>query len=989
MGACGFGKGDRQSSHSKLERKSASPDRRRLGAEEKISFRSMNERKSNVVLIERANMGGMGTIIKGFHLRSKRMLAMINLTKKDIAMLEQVRHPQILSLEEDVYHIDCPAMSAVEYLDQGSIFDIIQAHGCLPESVISFVTQQVLSGLAHIHSNRVVHRDLTPSNILVSRRGQVKIAGFSLACELSECTGLTEKKGSGAYMSPEMVAGFMCSEASDIWSLGLTVIYCATGKQLNENDDAGKTVERIWSHPKSFSLEFCLFIDRCMAKDPISRSTAIELLSSKFITIYSDGFYKISSFLGTEYDSKMNRANAEKEVVALAGRIKELSFRETLLFSQFDTHETLAAHFHVSIDFVSTILSDLSLTPQNPSTSSSFPDHTSTNPQPPNPNPRPSPLVVSQPQNVLVTQKLPSTFPLVNNATTTLTRAVDSKHAAPNTEIISDQPLPLPDQAVSNLEICDDEELELSMALERIQEMEKHTINEDPERIDHESLAMSLDNQDAKLDIQTNTNAPNGGKEPFVTALERQENVQLEMIYTELKEDAQIHLDEKMIMEQTREKNDAMVLEMMYAMEKKKRKSETEGQGVQGGVYTFQDPPEWEGGENRPQIETKAEHPFSESKLFPSSGYKDMKLFPSSEPKDMKPSGSGLYKNGRKARKHPNQSKFPVKRLRISSKESLSDSYSSNPLHAQSCSKSAYISEFEKILSDLTIKTRVSIRDFIKREKDPNYRNRSSVASPVECVPELRDNLPRLEVMCWYAEQPTMMRVCNAIARDVQTAYNCLEMLQIPILRACFGNKEFERVIGDDYNTLILRSDVSGIARAIRWGIPLNRLYCSPLNMACHYGKRYIVRLLVEHGHAKVNTIDYSNGYTALMCAASDPELVKYLLDRNANPSHGQPLKSALMVNCDKSVKLLLSAGADPTLPPEAPALETALSHYRSTYVIKQMLRSVQEVWLLINCIFERPNTPCTRIRRIILECCYGRRVCLIVESVQCGLMGT
>eukprot|EP00954_Amorphochlora_amoebiformis_P016363 1281843-Amorphochlora_amoeboformis.AAC.1 len=40
----------------------------------------------------------------------------------------------------------------------------------------------------------------------------------------------------------------------------------------------------------------------------------------------------------------------------------------------------------------------------------------------------------------------------------------------------------------------------------------------------------------------------------------------------------------------------------------------------------------------------------------------------------------------------------------------------------------------------------------------------------------------------------------------------------------------------------------------------------------------------------------------------------------------------------DKSVKLLLSAGADPTLPPEAPALETALSHYRSTYVIKQML---------------------------------------------------
>eukprot|EP00954_Amorphochlora_amoebiformis_P001081 83822-Amorphochlora_amoeboformis.AAC.1 len=100
MGACGFGKGDRQSSHSKLERKSASPDRRRLGAEEKISFRSMNERKSNVVLIERANMGGMGTIIKGFHLRSKRcegvvfrgMLAMINLTKKDIAMLEQVVH---------------------------------------------------------------------------------------------------------------------------------------------------------------------------------------------------------------------------------------------------------------------------------------------------------------------------------------------------------------------------------------------------------------------------------------------------------------------------------------------------------------------------------------------------------------------------------------------------------------------------------------------------------------------------------------------------------------------------------------------------------------------------------------------------------------------------------------------------------------------------------------------------------------------------------
>ncbi|RZR73166.1 hypothetical protein BHM03_00020982 [Ensete ventricosum] len=117
---------------------------------------------------------------------------------------------------------------ALEYVDGGSLADILKLQKLIPEAVLSCIVQ----GLNYLHGvRRLVHRDLKPANLLINLKGETKITDFGVSAGLDNSVAMCATfVGTVTYMSPERIRNESYSFAADIWSLGLTILECGTGK---------------------------------------------------------------------------------------------------------------------------------------------------------------------------------------------------------------------------------------------------------------------------------------------------------------------------------------------------------------------------------------------------------------------------------------------------------------------------------------------------------------------------------------------------------------------------------------------------------------------------------------------------------------------------------------------------------------------------------------------------------------------------------------
>ncbi|KAK1257600.1 Mitogen-activated protein kinase kinase 2 [Acorus gramineus] len=163
----------------------------------------------------------------------------------------------------------------LEYMDGGSLSDLLKKVKSIPEPFLAAISIQakVLKGLIYLHHQKhIIHRDLKPSNILINHRGEVKITDFGVSAIVENSSGLRDTFiGTYNYMSPERISASAYGKRSDIWSLGLTLLECATGRFPYTPPDQGG-----WNYfellaavvdqpspcapPEQFSPEFCSFI---------------------------------------------------------------------------------------------------------------------------------------------------------------------------------------------------------------------------------------------------------------------------------------------------------------------------------------------------------------------------------------------------------------------------------------------------------------------------------------------------------------------------------------------------------------------------------------------------------------------------------------------------------------------------------------------------------------------------------------------------------
>ncbi|MCU5745751.1 Stk1 family PASTA domain-containing Ser/Thr kinase [Staphylococcus sp. SQ8-PEA] len=152
--------------------------------------------------------------------------------QKEVHNLTQLSHPNIVDVydidegEDDNFYI------VMEYLEGPTLNDFIRAHHPLDVPTIINFTHQILEGIEHAHAHQIVHRDIKPHNILITKDKKLKILDFGIAKALSE-TAKTETNsvlGTVQYLSPEQARGERTDKATDIYSIGIVLYEMLLGK---------------------------------------------------------------------------------------------------------------------------------------------------------------------------------------------------------------------------------------------------------------------------------------------------------------------------------------------------------------------------------------------------------------------------------------------------------------------------------------------------------------------------------------------------------------------------------------------------------------------------------------------------------------------------------------------------------------------------------------------------------------------------------------
>ncbi|XP_025790964.1 mitogen-activated protein kinase kinase kinase 19 isoform X4 [Puma concolor] len=216
--------------------------------------------------------------------------------EEEVDLLKALKHVNIVAylgtcLEENIVSI------FMEFVPGGSISSIISRFGPLPEMVFCKYTRQILQGVAYLHENCVVHRDIKGNNVMLMPTGIIKLIDFGCAKRLAwagingtHSDMLKSMHGTPYWMAPEVINESGYGRKSDIWSIGCTVFEMATGKPPLASMDRMAAMFYIGAHrglmpplPEHFSENAVDFVRVCLTRDQHERPSAAQLLKHSFL----------------------------------------------------------------------------------------------------------------------------------------------------------------------------------------------------------------------------------------------------------------------------------------------------------------------------------------------------------------------------------------------------------------------------------------------------------------------------------------------------------------------------------------------------------------------------------------------------------------------------------------------------------------------------------------------------------------------------------
>lgn len=210
---------------------------------------------------------------------------------QEAQIVSQLAHPNVVSVLDFDRDADGRLILVLEFVE-GMDLDRLLESGAIPHSVVIFVVSEILSGLGYAHHlpaggdvRGIVHRDVSPHNVLLSWEAAVKLADFGLAKprEASEASASVQLRGKVAYMSPEQVNGNALDGRSDLFAVGVMLHEILTGESLFWKDDIQTTITRVLNRPiprpsltRRVAPDLEAVVMRLLERDPAARYATAE-----------------------------------------------------------------------------------------------------------------------------------------------------------------------------------------------------------------------------------------------------------------------------------------------------------------------------------------------------------------------------------------------------------------------------------------------------------------------------------------------------------------------------------------------------------------------------------------------------------------------------------------------------------------------------------------------------------------------------------------
>ncbi len=245
-------------------------------------------------LVREIGRGGMGLVFKAEDIVLNRIVAYKILPEsvrgnekalgsfiQEARTAASIHHPNIVTIfDSGQSHGDY--FITMEYVDGMTLKELLEKTPLLPIDDVIPIFQQVCEGLDYAHKRRVIHRDIKPGNIMISRDRVVKIMDFGLAKIVHDSMGeTTEVKGTPLYMAPEQILGKEVDHQSDIYSLGCTMFRMVTGKPpFSGGDVFYKHLHTTPPDPASLNSKSPPYLNKiilkCLEKDKAKRYSLVK-----------------------------------------------------------------------------------------------------------------------------------------------------------------------------------------------------------------------------------------------------------------------------------------------------------------------------------------------------------------------------------------------------------------------------------------------------------------------------------------------------------------------------------------------------------------------------------------------------------------------------------------------------------------------------------------------------------------------------------------
>jgi len=317
-------------------------------------------------IVREIGRGGMGVVFEGMQEALDRPVAVKALDPRLLRNAEvlerfrregrtyaRLRHEAIVAVhdlverEEGIYLV-------TEYVDGADLARVLEEGGPLPPDCVAVIGARVAEALDYVHFEKLLHRDVKPANVMVSRDGEVKLMDFGIA-KGNEDLSLTSDGmlvGSPSYMAPEVLTGVEGSPAADVWALGVALYELLTGEKPFTGRNAqelfsaiGKgRFKRVRRLAPDCPRKLARAVERCLSRDPAGRWPSAGALGETLTAIATRHMPRGMN-ARARLVSMMTHRGFVTEAVALT-RI-EISTLESTAFADLPRGEVTSVEFPV------------------------------------------------------------------------------------------------------------------------------------------------------------------------------------------------------------------------------------------------------------------------------------------------------------------------------------------------------------------------------------------------------------------------------------------------------------------------------------------------------------------------------------------------------------------------------------------------------------------------------------------------------------------